>query len=293
MTTILFFGILMIALVAQTDVAYAQCQRVFIHDEIREVHRGGFVIRYDSVVTDDNGIRYVYTTGAWKYANGEPYYDSNAVQVNYSLLPNGDVYVGRYGDPGNIYPWFRMCANVGETWQTNSDIRHRMRNLGTEGILFDGRRWMGQQFEEYYYVPEVNGADTNAGRFGNRYTMIDSFGIVMVDDTDNGQVHVRVTAVVIGDRVYGKPRTSSVAQVPYESLCAVEMRSDGTLVSEDSESLRSIRVFSTLGQQVGAYTNMQEFNQAVVSRAHMHEHLAYVLVEFQRCRRTLLLIGGG
>jgi hypothetical protein len=123
--------------------------------------------------------------------------------------------------------------------------------------------------------------------------MIDSFGIVMVDDTDNGQVHVRVTAVVIGDRVYGKPRTSSVAQVPYESLCAVEMRSDGTLVSEDSESLRSIRVFSTLGQQVGAYTNMQEFNQAVVSRAHMHEHLAYVLVEFQRCRRTLLLIGGG
>jgi hypothetical protein len=293
MKTILFFGILMTALMAQPDFAHGQCQRVFFHDEIREVHWGGFVIRYDSVVADENGIRYVYRTGAWKYANGELYYDSNAVIINASILPNGDVYSGRYGDSGNVYPKYRMCADIGETWQTNSNIRHRMRNLGTEGILFDGRRWMGQQFEEYYYNPEVNGADTNAGRFGNRYTMIDSFGLVMVDDTDNGQLHGFVTAVVIGDRVYGKPQTSSVAQVPFESLCAVEMRSDGQLVSDDSESVQRIRVFTMLGQQMGAYTNIQEFNQAVVSRAHMHEPLAYVVVEFQRCKRTLLLIGGG
>lgn len=263
----------------------AQCDRVFLHDEIKEVHYPGHIRRYDSVVTDSHGTKYVYKSGAWRYKDGgeQDYYDSSAVVVSISMLPNGDVYYGRYGDSGNIYVQYKLCSEPGESWQVSSS-GGRMRNLGTDGILFDGKRWMGQRFEEYDpSVPE----DWHR----NVHTMIDSFGLVGIETPANGQVHLSLLGVVIGNRVYGKVPTS-VSEHSVSTFCGVEMTFAGTLRNESEVYVRSVRVVTPLGQVLDTFLSIPDFNRAVDDGRYSRHPYTYVVVDAAGCAQTMVLLGG-
>jgi hypothetical protein len=273
----------------------SQCNRVFIADGLWEVHWSGRVDRYDSVVTGDDGVRYAYMTGDWVSRNGELVFDSLEPRVAYSMLPNGDVYFGDVRTPRKQIQ-YRLCSAVGESWmitQKANGNQNRIMNLGTDGIRFAGRTWLGQRFLDNTYVPKEHGSDTNTIEerwAGHIHTIIDSLGMVWREEYHTGRIDDRVYGVVLNGRIIGDIGTS-VAGSGDAPACMARITGEGQLELGGTSSARRIRVVTPLGQVLATFTGVEDFNTASATGAFRGLRYGFVAIEGASCTQTLVIRG--